>query len=768
MKFLTLILLSLALAGRAVAAEADFSKLSKDDLVRLLAHDNSWQRRQAQRLLSEKVTAQDKTVIEKLRVLAGSSTSSVPARIAALGVLHATGTLTEQDLDQEAGDKLPEMRTASARFTGERHEQNAAALTRLEKLSADAEPTVRAAVAVAVREFVSGSLTVDTAPRMTVGTEKLLPHFKELLSRPSVDGDFYYPHIVWMAMEPRVAADPQPFFTLLAANDNSVSAYATRRVMRRICDLSDSAAREKYLNAAFEWLGTIASKTQLAAAALDGLIEAQKSKGAPPTIDVQPIFAKLTAHPAIADKAQRLAAAYGDKSAARLLIAKINDANASAEERLRGINAAKEAKSEAAQSELLKLIRFHVGDEITSLTNKKSESPHVDSYGQLKTEAVRALGAMGGYDYAYAVVDAWKELAPMTRVAAAESLVGGTKTARALLAGVEKGVVSPKDISATARRALATSSDTTIADNADRLLGKYRKPGADKLKLIDEKRKLVLSGTPDLNNGHEVAKRTCFVCHKLNGEGADVGPDLTGVGRSSLDALLHNVIDPNEVIGAGYESTEVELKDDSSVSGRVVEETDTRIKLVAVGPVEHTIAKSDIKVVNGKLAIRKTELSLMPEGLEQIPDKDFRDLLMFILNPPEDNRPWTPALRRELLGTEEKKTADASAAGARTVTSARTETDATREPDGPRSDDFRGKGAAQHDGESVALWNPDWSVTCPPFEGAPKKLTEFAGRKNVLLTHPASRTQPSSIERTVEVPQGKRTMLSCVLQSCAK
>ena len=45
-------------------------------------------------------------------------------------------------------------------------------------------------------------------------------------------------------------------------------------------------------------------------------------------------------------------------------------------------------------------------------------------------------------------------------------------------------------------------------------------------------------GPPDLQAGHELAKKTCFVCHKLNGEGAEVGPDLTGVGRSTLDAPL--------------------------------------------------------------------------------------------------------------------------------------------------------------------------------------------------------------------------------------
>jgi putative heme-binding domain-containing protein len=162
----------------------------------------------------------------------------------------------------------------------------------------------------------------------------------------------------------------------------------------------------------------------------------------------------------------------------------------------------------------------------------------------------------------------------------------------------------------------------------------------------------VLNGRSDPAAGREVTRQNCLVCHRLHDEGADVGPDLTGVGRSSLDALLHNIIDPNEVIGSGYESTEIELKDGRVVTGRIIEDTPSRIRLVAVGPVEHVIARNDIAVVDGALAIYRSELSLMPEGLEQIPDADFRNMIWYLLNPPEDGRPWTPALRRELLGDE--------------------------------------------------------------------------------------------------------------------
>jgi len=137
---------------------------------------------------------------------------------------------------------------------------------------------------------------------------------------------------------------------------------------------------------------------------------------------------------------------------------------------------------------------------------------------------------------------------------------------------------------------------------------------------------------PDLRAGHEVAKKNCLVCHKFNGEGAEVGPDLTGVGRSSLDSLLANIIDPNLVVGKGYENVMIETKDDRTVSGRLVEDTPTHVKLLSIGPKEEVIARSDIA------SMRVSELSVMPEGLEQMPDDDFRNLIGYILNAPVQNQ----------------------------------------------------------------------------------------------------------------------------------
>jgi hypothetical protein len=67
--------------------------------------------------------------------------------------------------------------------------------------------------------------------------------------------------------------------------------------------------------------------------------------------------------------------------------------------------------------------------------------------------------------------------------------------------------------------------------------------------------------------------------------------------------------------------------------------------------------------------------------------------------------------------------------------------------------------AAPADGESVALWNPEWRVLAPDFEHSPRKLPEFAGHRNVLLTHPFSKEKGAALERVFDVPSGKKTGL---------
>ena len=334
-------------------------------------------------------------------------------------------------------------------------------------------------------------------------------------------------------------------------------------------------------------------------------------KAIAPGIDTAPLFDKLldSGNADLVERARRLGALWGNPKALQSALNEVNNSQAATEARIQAVRTVRKLKTDAARTAVLRVV------------TQDNPEPVV-------IEAIRALGEIGGDNVAEQLTARWKALTPAGRRAAAETLASRSAWIPGLLAAIEAKTIFPNEIPATVVRALSQSSDATIRQRAAAAIGRVRPANADKLKIIAAKKTMILEGTADLNAGHELAKKTCFICHKLRGEGAEVGPDLTGVGRSTLDALLANVIDPNQVIGKGYENVEVETKDGRSLSGRMVENTDARVKLLSAGPKEEVIAKSDIA------SMRTTEMSVMPEGLEQMPEADFRNLILFIFNAP--------------------------------------------------------------------------------------------------------------------------------------
>ncbi len=684
--------------------EMNLAKLSSEELVHLLAHKNSWHRRVAQRLISERRdlpnanTLHNDTALHKMF----RDGPSLDARLAALWTLHTSGGLDEEWVEKAADDKEPALRAWAARITGERGYWLQDTFKRLEKLARDPEPTVRLAVAIAARQFVSGALTVNTPPAVPIREAATGGILSSLWFSSSDAKDPVLPFMIWMAAEPVVAFDPIHALGFYhqdgATKQMPLAGILLTKIMRRVCDLRDEARLSEAVTS-FGKIPETAPETLMAG--LRGLIEGQRGKAIAPNAGAVSVISKLSgmANADVAKLAQQLGTLWGDASALKATLARVLDSTASESDRLIAIQTARKTKSESTRDVMLQL-----------LSRKENERVH--------TEAIAALGELGGDSVGQAVLDQWPRFGPATRRAAADALSSRFQWRSALFNGLQARIISPGDLSPTLIRSLVNHRDEGVRDRAQRLIGRYRDPGADKLKLIAEKRKIVLDGQPDLKSGREVATRACLTCHKLHGEGAEVGPDLTGVGRSSLDALLANVIDPNQIIGAGYENVEIETKDDRSVSGRVVENTESRVRVLMVGAKEEVISKSEIK------SMRVSENSVMPEGLEQLPDAELRNLIWFLLAPPQEG-PLTEEKRKALIG------GNPSAAIAKPT-----------------------------DGESIALWNPEWRVLAPDFEGTPAKLPEFAGRHNVLATHPFDEKRGAALERVIELPAGKKSVLN--------
>jgi putative heme-binding domain-containing protein len=146
-------------------------------------------------------------------------------------------------------------------------------------------------------------------------------------------------------------------------------------------------------------------------------------------------------------------------------------------------------------------------------------------------------------------------------------------------------------------------------------------------------RSLIRKNPGDPHKGREVFKKVCGQCHKIYGEGEEVGPDITVNGRSSFEQLLSNVFDPSLVIGASYQARTIVTNEGRVVTGLVAEESDQRVVLKVQGGKREAISRSDIE------EMKTSDLSLMPEDVEKtLNAQEIADLFAFIMldKPPDD------------------------------------------------------------------------------------------------------------------------------------
>src|SRR5438093_313527 len=254
--------------GKVVASrpdpEMDLQKRSLAELAELLEHQNIWQRRNAQRLIAER---RDPLLTHTLhyresRVHELAKKGKTPeVRLSAVWTLHCAGALEDEMLDAYAKDPAPAVRAWVARLIGERGYPFGDAMKRLSRLALDPNASVRLAVAAAARQFVSGSLTVDTPPAIPLNEVVTGGVLSDLHKSPIDPNDPVFPFIYWMALEPIVAFDAgHPLGFYQNAKDQSeaewpMNAYILTRILRRIGDLASPDLRQKHLNRAMEILG---------------------------------------------------------------------------------------------------------------------------------------------------------------------------------------------------------------------------------------------------------------------------------------------------------------------------------------------------------------------------------------------------------------------------------------------------------------------------------------------------------------------------------
>ena len=83
----------------------------------------------------------------------------------------------------------------------------------------------------------------------------------------------------------------------------------------------------------------------------------------------------------------------------------------------------------------------------------------------------------------------------------------------------------------------------------------------------------------DPARGRRLFHDRCATCHRLDGEGETIGPDLTYANRRDRDFLLVSLVDPSGIVRKEYQAYNVATKDGRVLSGLIVEQTPEAIIL---------------------------------------------------------------------------------------------------------------------------------------------------------------------------------------------
>ncbi|WP_406695931.1 PQQ-dependent sugar dehydrogenase [Singulisphaera sp. Ch08] len=142
-----------------------------------------------------------------------------------------------------------------------------------------------------------------------------------------------------------------------------------------------------------------------------------------------------------------------------------------------------------------------------------------------------------------------------------------------------------------------------------------------------------------LETGRKVFRETgCIECHRFEGDGGSVGPDLTGIGhRLNSQDLLESILLPSKVIADEYAGVLIETADGAVVTGRVEREDDQVVVLRPPGSGDLlSVEKANI------LQRRRSELSNMPLGIVNVLRKEqVLDLLGYLQSEQEPKKSGT-------------------------------------------------------------------------------------------------------------------------------
>ncbi|MCL6503992.1 MAG: c-type cytochrome [Pirellulales bacterium] len=571
-----------ARGGGPAPRVGDLGALSTPELAALLAHPNKWHRRTALRLLGDR---RDASANGHLRQQLLESRGQLA--LESLWALHLSGGFTEEAAQEALAHAEPLVRAWAVRLLGDAGCVTAELAARLAELAA-VEP------AVEVR-----SQLASTARRLPA--EQGLPIVRRLLEHDEDAGDVHLPLLLWWAIEARCGEDRERVLAMFA----DAGLWERRLVVEHICPrlMRRFAATGRRQDLAMcGRLVELAPHEEAVRVLVRGFEEAMAGRRLP---EMPASLARAIER--LGGQSPLLALRQGDAEAIALAMKTIADPQADVQQRLQYVQVFGEIRQSACIPVLLGLLSQAADD-------------------ALRGAALSALAAYDEPEIAQRVLGLLPSFPDELRASGLLLLASRQAWALRLVEAIEAGAIDPAAVPLDVVRLLTAHREPRIAEPVARIWGQVE--GASTAEMQEELvrcRQAVLSGKGDPYSGKRLFAAACAKCHRLFGEGGDVGPDLTAYKRDDVENLLLHVVHPSAEIREGFGTWQALTGGGRLLAGLLIERDEQAVVLRTSDGQNVTLLMEDLE------ELIPQQKSLMPEGLTRsLSDQQVRDLAAYL------------------------------------------------------------------------------------------------------------------------------------------
>ncbi len=565
-------------------AAFDLGKKTSLELIAVLDHPNKWYRQQALRLFGDR---KDASVIPALKQKLFETDGQ--SALEALWALNLSDGFDESVAEKSLQHPDPYVRAWTIRLLCDENQVSAKIGQQLIALALT-EPHVQ------VRSQLASS-------SKRIPAEIGLPIAFNLLSRSEDLDDVHLPLILWWALEKRVDKNRDALLAYFSKAEiwqyPLVEKYILERIMRRFA--STGSRNDLMVCAKLLELAPDKSHAEILMSGFETAMKGRSQASFPKAL--------ITAMSKFGGQSMSLGIRQGDKAAIDKALKMVADTKTDNQKRLDLIQIFGEVKVPECVPVLLNIIK-----------NSSDLQMQIASISALQQYPDESIGKV--------VTAQYPEMSDDLR-SAAQTLVSIRKPwTLEFLTALDVGKINKDTVPIETARKMTVYSDAGISGLITKHFGSISGATTEEMqKQIAAQTQILQSGKedPDRYAGEKLFQKNCGKCHKLFGEGGEIGPDLTAFKRDDVARMLVNIVNPSAEIREGFETFLVVTEDGRTVNGFLADQDNNVIVMRSADGQSITIERENIDEM---LPQKK---SLMPEGLlDKLSEKEVRDLFSYL------------------------------------------------------------------------------------------------------------------------------------------